>query len=192
MRKSPYLCKHNYGKKPTIIHSINKNKNNNETKNFTFNDDRPALSGSVGRECLDRRSTAIGYFDNNSHVQGVEIPSTISLQVGDLIVVTANVTGNYWNTVNVCKANGYWPGDALLTLASNIASEDGKQFFIPVSTEILSALENGNPQNYLYFDGNDYTLTSVDVTHGNANLFTRYISPSSPTASLPSSSTNSK
>ena len=130
------------------------------------------LSVGAWAENVWTGSTAIGYFDNNSHVQGVEIPSTISLQVGDLIVVTANVTGNYWNTVNVCKANNYWSGDALLTLASNIASEDGKQFFIPVSTEILSALENGSPQNYLYFDGHDYTLNSVDVTHGNANIYT--------------------
>lgn len=130
------------------------------------------LSVGAWAENVFTGSTAIGWYDNNSHVQGVGIPSTVSLQVGDLIVVTANVTGNYWNTVNVCKANNYWSGDVLLTLASNIAPEDGKQFFIPVSTEILSALENGNPKNYLYFDGNDYTLTSVDVTHGNANLFT--------------------
>ena len=130
------------------------------------------LSVGAWAENVFTGSTAIGYFDNNSHVQGVEFPSTVSLQVGDLIVVTANVTGNYWNTINVCKAKNYWSGDVLLTLAHDIKSEDGKQFFIPVSSEILSALENGDPKNYLYFDGNDYTLTSVDVTHGNANLFT--------------------
>ena len=130
------------------------------------------LSVGAWAENLWNGSTAIGYFDNNSHVQEVDFPSTVSLQVGDLIVVTANVTGDYWNTINVCKAKDYWSGDALLTLASNIAAENGKQFFIPVTTEILTALENGSPQNRLYFDGNDYTLTSVDVVYGKANLFT--------------------
>ena len=130
------------------------------------------LSVGAWAENLWNGSTAIGYYDNNSHVQGVEFPSTVSLQVGDLIVVTANVTGNYWNTVKVCKANNYWSGDVLLTLASNIASENGKQFFIPVTTEILTALESGSPQNRLYFDGNDYTLTSVDIVYGKDNLYT--------------------
>ena len=37
------------------FHIINIKTKKNETKNFTFNDDRPALSGSVGREPVERQ-----------------------------------------------------------------------------------------------------------------------------------------
>ena len=37
------------------------------------------LSVGAWAENVWTGSTAIGYFDDNSHVQGVEIPSTISL-----------------------------------------------------------------------------------------------------------------
>ena len=111
---------------------------------------------------------------SNGIVQGVEIPSTISLQVGDLIVVTATTPNQYWNQIKVCKTNNnYWAGDVLTTISNYDFESNGSKLCIPVSEAIVSALNSETtPQYTLYFDGYGYTMTSVDIVYGKDNLYT--------------------
>ena len=111
-----------------------------------------------------------------NHYGVVGFTAKRKLMKGDYIVVTATTTNQWYNQIKVCKVkeSGYWAGDALTTVSNyDFASNDSK-LIIPVSDDIVSALNSETePQYTLYFDGYYYTMTSVDVVYnqGKANLF---------------------
>ena len=93
---------------------------------------------------------------------------------GDYIVVTATTSNQWYNQIKVCKTNNYWAGDALTTISNYDFSSNDSKLIIPVSEDIVSALNSETtPQYTLYFDGQNYTMTSVDVVYnrGKANLY---------------------
>ena len=93
---------------------------------------------------------------------------------GDYIVVTATTSNQWYNQIKVCKTNNYWAGDALTTISNYDFSSNDSKLIIPVSEDIISSLNSETaPQYTLYFDGYNYTMTSVDVVYnqGKANLY---------------------
>ncbi len=95
---------------------------------------------------------------------------------GDYIVVTATTSNKWYNEIKVCKVKdgGYWAGDVLATVSNYDFESNSSKLYIPVSDDIVSALNSETaPQYTLYFDGYNYTMTSVDVEYnrGKANLY---------------------
>ena len=113
----------------------------------------------------------------SNHFGVVGFTANRKLMKGDYIVVTATTTNQWYNEIKVCKVqegNGYWAGDVLTTISNYDFSSNDSKLIIPVSDDIVSALNSETaPQYTLYFDGANYTMTSVDVVYnqGKANLF---------------------
>ena len=112
-----------------------------------------------------------------NHFGVVGFTAERKLMKGDYIVVTATTSNQYYNQIKVCKVkegDGYWAGDVLTTISNYDFSSNDSKLFIPVSEAIVSALNSETaPQYTLYFDGYNYTMTSVDVVfnRGKANLY---------------------
>ena len=109
-----------------------------------------------------------------NHFGVVGFTANRKLMRGDYIVVTATTSNQWYNQIKVCKTNNYWAGDALTTISNYDFSSNDSKLIIPVSDDIVSALNSETaPQYTLYFDGYNYTMTSVDVVYnrGKANLY---------------------
>ncbi len=125
-------------------------------------------------------SVTPGYYQGEgeasecNHFGVVGFTAERKLMRGDYIVVTATTSNQWYNQINVCKTNNYWAGDALTTISNYDFSSNSSKLYIPVSDAIVSALSSAtSPQYTLYFDGYNYTMTSVDVVYnqGKANLY---------------------
>ena len=111
-----------------------------------------------------------------NHFGVVGFTANRRLMRGDYIVVTATTSNKWYNEIKVCKVkdSGYWAGDVLATVSNYDFESNSSKLYIRVSDDIVSALNSETaPQYTLYFDGHDYTMTSVDVVYnqGKANLF---------------------
>lgn len=109
-----------------------------------------------------------------NHYGVVGFTAERKLMKGDYIVVTATTSNQWYNQIKVCKTSNYWAGDALTTISNYDFSSNDSKLIIPVSEDIVSALNSETtPQYTLYFDGVNYTMTSVDVVYnrGKANLY---------------------
>ena len=111
-----------------------------------------------------------------NHFGVVGFTAERKLMKGDYIVVTATTSNQWYNEIKVCKVKdgGNWAGDALTTITNYDFSSNDSKLIIPVSDDIVSALNSETvPQYTLYFDGYNYTMTSVDVVYnrGKANLY---------------------
>ena len=109
-----------------------------------------------------------------NHYGVVGFTAERKLMKGDYIVVTATTSNQWYNQIKVCKTSNYWAGDALTTISNYDFSSNDSKLIIPVSEDIVSALNSETtPQYTLYFDGLNYTMTSVDVVYnrGKANLY---------------------
>lgn len=117
----------------------------------------------------DNDGKTIGWDGSNTILVGVDIPQTV--QRGDELIVTLTTSNQYYNKLQLCKANNYWAGDALVEIENNAFS--GGTTTITITSDIIAALAAGTPTNYLYFNGYNCTLTDVSLksNYGTQTLY---------------------
>ena len=138
------------------------------------------LSVGAGAENVWTGEVTPGWYQGEgdpsecNHFGVVGFTAERKLMKGDYIVVTATTPNQWYNQIKVCKTNNHWAGDVLTTISNYDFSSNDSKLIIPVSEDIVSALNSETtPQYTLYFDGYNYTMTSVDVVYnqGKANLY---------------------
>ena len=100
-----------------------------------------------------------------------QISPSVKLKVGDLIVVTATIPSNWSARGYLKKRNSDWSETDLATVISYPAAGEDQHFFVQVTQDIVDAIEDAEGHG-IGITGENFTLTSVDVTHGNANIYT--------------------
>ena len=100
-----------------------------------------------------------------------QITPSVKLKVGDLIVVTATIPSNYTAQGYLKKRNSDWSETDLATVISYPGAGVDQHFFVQVTQSIVDAIDDAEGHG-IGITGANFTLTSVDVTHGNANIYT--------------------
>ena len=99
-----------------------------------------------------------------------QITPSVKLKVGDLIVVTATIPSDYTAQGYVTKRNSDWSETNLATVISYPGAGVDQHFFVQVTQDIVDAIDDAEGHG-IGITGVNFTLTSVDVTHGNANIY---------------------
>ena len=99
------------------------------------------------------------------------ITPSVKLKVGDLIVVTATIPSDYNAQGYLKKRNSDWSETELATVISYPGAGEDQHFFVQVTQSIVDAIDDAEGHG-IGITGVNFTLTSVDVTHGNANIYT--------------------
>ena len=93
----------------------------------------------------------------------IKIDGNDAVCVGGQITLTASDTADYTghpNESNHTPTSFKWPGKG-----------ENQHFFIQVTQAIVDAIDDAEGHG-IGITGQNFTLTSVDVTHGNANIYT--------------------